>query len=107
MPWLGAAALAVHTSVFRFESLAHLAFAYPSRRLESTLLANPPLHAVIAGSVLLQSGTVWRATMRGFLGLGHVEEATLGSVGAAPGMSWQVAEPALASHGAPSPVIGA
>ncbi len=92
MPWLGLAALAVQTCVFLFESLAQLAFAYPSRRLGISPLANPVLHTVIVGSVLLQLGTVTLAPLRGFLGLSVLELETFGTAVASAGVTWLVAE---------------
>lgn len=57
------------TSVFLFESLAQLVFAYPSRRLEHLPSQNWVLHFVILATVGLQIATIVVPGLRSVLGL--------------------------------------
>jgi Ca2+-transporting ATPase len=54
LPLLGYSTGATRTAVFLFESIAQLAYVYPSRQLELRPLRNRVLNAIVVLSVLLQ-----------------------------------------------------
>src|SRR3990172_1628122 len=54
LPLLGYSTAATRTAVFLFESIAQLAYVYPSRQLELRPLGNRVLNAIVVLSVLLQ-----------------------------------------------------
>jgi Ca2+-transporting ATPase len=54
LPLLGYSTGATRTAVFLFESIAQLAYVYPSRQLELRPLGNRVLNAIVVLSVLLQ-----------------------------------------------------
>ena len=54
LPLLGESTGATRTAVFLFESIAQLAYVYPSRQLELRPLGNRVLNAIVVLSVLLQ-----------------------------------------------------
>lgn len=68
-PRLGYNVATTITVVFLYESLAQLAFAYPSRKLSVKPDVNWSLHAIILLAVGLQAGTVLIPGLRRLLGL--------------------------------------
>ena len=69
LPLLGYSTGATRTAVFLFESIAQLAYVYPSRQLELRPLGNRVLNAIVVLSVLLQPLLVWSPATRELLAL--------------------------------------
>ena len=81
LPWLGYSGGCTQTSLFLFESLAQLAFVYPSRRITAATTSNRVLNMIIVASVGLQVLTVTVPGLRTMLGLVVLDNLTLGIVG--------------------------
>jgi Ca2+-transporting ATPase len=93
LPLKGYAIVAVRTSVFLYESVAQLLFAYPARRVASGRPArNPVLDAVIVAAIGLQLGTVLAPPLRRILGLSPLDGAVLAVVTIALLATWGLAE---------------
>ena len=81
LPVLGYTAGITQTSLFLFESLAQLAFVYPSRRIMASTVSNRVLNIIIAVSVGLQILTVMVPGLRTMLGLTPLDKLALVIVG--------------------------
>ena len=81
LPWLGYSGTCTQTSLFLFESLAQLAFVYPSRRITATTTSNWVLNIIIIASIGLQILTITVPGLRVMLGLVPLDTLTLGIVG--------------------------
>jgi Ca2+-transporting ATPase len=92
LPFLGYAILETRTAVFLYESIAEVAFAYPSRRIRLNPLRNPFLHVAVLGSILLQVLTVLLPPLRALLGLVPIDLNVALLIGAGVLWSWAVAE---------------
>jgi Ca2+-transporting ATPase len=73
LPLLGYTTSATRTAVFLFESIAQLAYVYPSRQLELRPLPNRVLNAIVVLSVLLQPLLVWFPATRRLLALEPID----------------------------------
>jgi len=80
-PLLGYSGFCTQTALFLFESLAQLAFVYPSRRLTATTISNRVLNIIIVASVALQVLTITVPGLRTMLGLVPLDGLALGIVG--------------------------
>ena len=83
LPALGYSSTATQTALFLFESLAQLAFVYPSRRITETTISNRVLNFIIVASVILQVLTITVPGLRTMLGLVPLDAMGLGIVGVA------------------------
>jgi len=81
LPMLGYSATSTQTSLFLFESLAQLAFVYPSRRITSSTISNWVLNVIIVASVGLQVLTITVPGLRTLLGLVPLDTFSLAVVG--------------------------
>ncbi len=81
LPWLGYSGGCTQTSLFLYESLAQLAFVYPSRRITASTASNRVLNVIIVASVGLQLLTITVPGLRTMLGLVPLDGSTLGIVG--------------------------
>jgi Ca2+-transporting ATPase len=73
LPLLDYSTAATRTAVFLFESIAQLAYVYPSRQLELPPLGNRVLNAIVVLSVLLQPLLVEFPATRRLLALEPIE----------------------------------
>jgi len=80
-PVMGYSGSCTQTSIFLFESLAQLAFVYPSRRITSSTISNRVLNLIIIASVALQFLTITVPGLRTMLGLVPLDGQALGIVG--------------------------
>ena len=81
LPVLGYSGTSTQTSLFLFESLAQLAFVYPSRRITATTISNRTLNIIIVASVVLQILTITVPGLRTMLGLVPIDGLALGIIG--------------------------
>jgi Ca2+-transporting ATPase len=81
LPALGYSGICTQTSLFLFESLAQLAFVYPSRRITATTISNRILNVIIIASVILQVLTITVPGLRTMLGLVPLDGLALGIIG--------------------------
>ena len=81
LPALGYSGSGTQTALFLFESLAQLAFVYPSRRITETTIPNRVLNFIIIASVILQVLTITVPGLRTMLGLVPLDGMGLGIVG--------------------------
>lgn len=81
LPSMGYSSAATQTSLFLFESLAQLAFVYPSRRLTAKTISNLVLNVIIVASVGLQVLTISVPGLRAVLALVPLDNLALGLVG--------------------------
>ncbi len=73
LPIFGYGVTVVRTSVFLFESIAQIVFAYPSRHISVVPRTNPMLHLAVGIGVLIQISTVFVPFLRDLLGLTHLD----------------------------------
>lgn len=92
LPRLGYPLEETRTSVFLFESMAQLVFAYPARKLNIIPLPNPMLHLAVGLGLLLQIATVLVTELRMLLGLVPTDGFAAATVLAGVLLSWGVAE---------------
>ena len=92
MPLLGFSLDEARTSLFLYESVLQLVFAYPSRRVFSTPLPNVWLHLAVALGVALQLLTVLLPPLRALLGLVPISAGILVAILIAAMLTWIVAE---------------
>ena len=92
LPFLGYTTGATRTAVFLFESIAQLAYVYPSRRLDGEPLRNRALNAIVALSVLLQPLLVYFPATRRLLGLEPIDLTAWGVLLAGVAASWLFAD---------------
>ena len=69
LPLLGHSAEATRTAVFLFETIAQLAYVYPSRQIELRPLRNRVLNTIVVLSILLQPALVYFPATRQLLAL--------------------------------------
>jgi len=69
LPTFGFSTLETRTSVFLYETLAQLAYVYPSRQLHLPPLGNRVLNVIVVLSALLQPALVYVPATRSLLGL--------------------------------------
>ena len=81
LPVMGYSGSSTQTSLFLFESLAQLAFVYPSRRIMASTTSNHILNVIIIASVILQVLTITLPGLRTMLGLVPLDGLSLGIVG--------------------------
>ena len=92
LPLLGYSTGATRTAVFLFESIAQLAYVYPSRQLELRPLRNRVLNAIVALSILLQPALVYSPVMRRLLALEPIGIETWGTLLCCVAISWLFAD---------------
>jgi Ca2+-transporting ATPase len=92
LPVLGFTTLATRTAVFLYETLAQLAYAYPSRQLEERPHGNRVLNAIVALSAALQPLLVYLPGARRLLGLEPVEPVVWAWVVGGVAIAWLFAE---------------
>lgn len=81
LPTMAYSGSATQTAVFLYESLAQLAFVYPSRRVRGKPDRNRVLNLIVLGSVVLQLLTVATPALRTMLGLVALDQRALAIVG--------------------------
>ena len=92
LPQVGYSLDETRTSVFLYESMAQLVFAYPSRKLSVTPLPNPALHLAVGLGLLLQVMTVLVPGLRTLLQLVPIDGFAVGGVFLGVILSWAAAE---------------
>jgi len=92
LPVVGFTTLATRTAVFLYETLAQLAYAYPSRQLEVPPLRNRVLNAIVLLSVLLQPMLVYSPGARRLLGLERIDPLAWGWVVGGVAAAWLFAD---------------
>jgi len=92
LPALGFTTLETRTVVFLFETLAQLAYVYPSRQLELRPLGNRVLNVIVVASALLQPALVHVPFTRRLLGLEPLQPMAWVIVLAGVVVSWLFAE---------------
>lgn len=102
LPRIGYSLDQTRTSVFLFESLAQLMFAYPSRKLSVIPAPNVAVHLAVAGGALLQLMTISIGELRTLLQLVPIDGTAIAIVLAAVVVSWAAAEAASWSPRRPS-----
>ena len=80
LPALAYSGGATQTAVFLYESLAQLAFVYPSRRITGEPARNRALNRIVVASVALQALTITVPGLRTILGLVPLDGPALGMV---------------------------
>ncbi|HEY7669021.1 MAG TPA: cation-transporting P-type ATPase [Hyphomicrobium sp.] len=75
LPLLGYAIEATRTSLFLYEAMVQLVFAYPAQRINVHPLRNPILHFAVWGGIALQALTVLIPGLRALLGLVPIDAA--------------------------------
>jgi Ca2+-transporting ATPase len=92
LPLYGFTMAVTRSSVFLYEAIAQLLFAYPSRRVSVLPLGNRWLHLAVALGVGLQLLTLVVPGLKALLGLESLDVASLTSVTIAVFASWIVAQ---------------
>lgn len=92
MPWLGYSLEETRTSLFIYESVLQLVFAYPSRRIGLPPLPNVWVHLAVWLGVGLQALTLIVAPLRALLGLVPISSATFAAIMLAALSTWALAE---------------
>ncbi len=92
LPGLGHTTRETRTAVFLYESLAQLAFVYPSRQLALVPLSNRVLNLIILVSVALQPVLIYLPGLRHLLELAPMEAPVWGWIAAGVASSWLFAE---------------
>jgi Ca2+-transporting ATPase len=92
LPLLGNSTEATRTAVFLFESIAQLAYVYPSRQLELRPLANRVLNVIVVVSILLQPALVYFSGTRRLLALVPIGVEAWGMLLAGVAVSWLFAD---------------
>lgn len=92
LPSLGYSLESTRTSVFLFESMAQLAFAYPARKLGLIPLSNRLLHLAVGLGLLIQFATVLVPGLRSLLNLVPLDGAVLVVILGSVFLSWIAAE---------------
>jgi Ca2+-transporting ATPase len=88
LPLLGYSAEQTRTAVFLFETIAQLAYVYPSRQLELRPLGNRVLNTIVVLSILLQPALVYFPATRELLALEPISLEAWGLLLGAVGASW-------------------
>jgi Ca2+-transporting ATPase len=83
LPELGYSGEETRTAVFLYESLAQLAFVYPSRHISGRPTRNRVLNVIVVLTVLLQVLTIVVPGLRAVLGLEVLDAAALGLIAGA------------------------
>jgi len=91
-PKLGFSIGVTRTAVFLFESVAPLAFTYPTRRINYQPLVNPALHLAVVSGVGIQMLAVFLPSLRSLLGLYPLNQSALAALAATVLLSWGTAE---------------
>lgn len=92
MPQMGYSLEETRTSVFLYESMMQLVFAYPSRRITVVPLPNVWVHVAVGFGAVLQLATVALPPLRTMLGLVPIGWAVIAAVVATVALTWLVAE---------------
>jgi Ca2+-transporting ATPase len=88
LPGFGFTPMETRTSVFLYETLAQLAYVYPSRQLHMAPLGNRILNWIVVLSALLQPALVYIPATRRLLGLESVEPFAWVTIVAGVACSW-------------------
>jgi Ca2+-transporting ATPase len=92
MPQLGFSLEETRTSVFLYESIMQLVFAYPSRRIGVVPLPNIWIHLAVGLGVAFQGLTVLLPPLRTLLGLVPLGETVFAAIIASVLLTWAIAE---------------
>jgi Ca2+-transporting ATPase len=92
MPQLGFSLEETRTSVFLYESIMQLVFAYPSRRIGVVPLPNIWIHLAVGLGVAFQGLTVVLPPLRTLLGLVPLGETVFAAIIASVLLTWAIAE---------------
>jgi Ca2+-transporting ATPase len=92
LPQIGYSLEAARTSVFLYESMAQLVFAYPARRLGVLPANNAVLHWAVGLGLVLQLATVFVPGLRTLLHLVPIDLTAFAIITGAVLASWGVAE---------------
>ena len=92
MPQLGFSLEETWTSVFLYESMMQLVFAYPSRRISVVPLPNIWIHVAVGLGVAFQTLTVVLPPLRTLLGLVPLSGAVFAAIIASVLLTWAIAE---------------
>jgi len=88
LPLLGYSAEATRTAVFLFETIAQLAYVYPSRQIEFRPLRNRVLNTIVVLSILLQPALVYFPATRQLLALEPIGLQVWGVLLTGVAVSW-------------------
>ena len=92
LPQFGYSLDQTRTTVFVFEALAQLAFAYPARRVSVVPLPNLALHTAVLLGGGLQIATVFVPGLRELLGLAMIDATAWAAITGAVLLCWGAAE---------------
>jgi len=92
LPTFGLSTMETRTSVFLYETLAQLAYVYPSRQLHEAPQRNRVLNAIVVLSALLQPALVYVPATRHMLGLESIEPLAWAAVFGGVALSWLFSE---------------
>jgi Ca2+-transporting ATPase len=92
LPQLGYSLEETRTSLFVYESVLQLVFAYPSRRIGLSSLPNVWVHLAVWLGISLQALTLIVAPLRTLLGLVPISGATFAAIMLTALLTWAVAE---------------
>jgi Ca2+-transporting ATPase len=88
LPTFGFSTMETRTSVFLYETLAQLAYVYPSRQLHQPPQRNRVLNVIVVLSALLQPALVYVPATRRMLGLESIEPSAWATIVAGVLLSW-------------------
>lgn len=92
MPFLGYSLDETRSTLFLYESVLQLVFAYPCRRVALIPKPNWALHVSVGLGVALQVSTVLLPPLRALLGLVPIGVSAMVAVGLLVGVTWAVSE---------------
>jgi Ca2+-transporting ATPase len=92
LPSFGLSTMETRTSVFLYETLAQLAYVYPSRQLHQAPQGNRVLNVIVVLSALLQPALVYIPAARRMLGLESIEPLAWATIFGGVVLSWLFSE---------------
>jgi Ca2+-transporting ATPase len=92
LPQVGYSLEETRTSLFLYESVLQLVFAYPARRVGAPSLVNAWVHLAVWLGVALQALTLVVAPLRALLGLAPISWAVFATIMLAALLTWGLAE---------------
>ena len=92
MPQLGFSLEETRTSLFLYESMMQLVFAYPARRISAVPPPNIWIHCAVGLGMAVQALTVVLSPLRTLLGLVPISTAVFAAIMIAVLLTWAVAE---------------
>jgi Ca2+-transporting ATPase len=92
LPLIGRSLEETRTSLFLYESVLQLVFAYPARRIGSAALANVWVHLAVWLGIAVQALTLVVAPLRALLGLVPISGTVFAAIMLAALVTWGLAE---------------